>query len=301
MVAVGGLIIKWYKVDKNQRLILNRRLRLRAKPLEKVIRNKSAPFLKFAPNKTEPGNPLQTPPPPPLPHHHHHYYSVIIILNRGWWWWAEAGLGIGFGDDGLGVCLGAVWAERKWIDNREFSHSLPLAAPPTPPPAPFSLSSSSLVKSRLAASWRCDDLMRTWPSFNWMKLRRADSAAINRAIFLLLPWPLYFWPSTWQTHDEERRTGGIKINKWVRHWPRDDILSVLRFVAVFSALKAIWVGRCWIRRYSICSRGRRGVTLRLWPWLWRHGLVGGCTEGHLLLRQGDRVTMLQFVSIIHSI
>lgn len=48
---------------------------------------------------------------------------------------------------------------------------------------------SSLVKSRLQAGFSG---VKTAPSLNCIKLRKAVAAASMRAIFLLRPWPKYF-------------------------------------------------------------------------------------------------------------
>lgn len=57
---------------------------------------------------------------------------------------------------------------------------------------------SSLVKSRLQAGFSG---VKTAPSLNCIKLRKAVAAASMRAIFLLRPWPKYFWPSTWKNKE----------------------------------------------------------------------------------------------------
>lgn len=54
---------------------------------------------------------------------------------------------------------------------------------------------SSLVKSILVEVFIMG--VNAAPSLNCMKFRSAASAACMRAIFLLLPCPRYFWPSTY--------------------------------------------------------------------------------------------------------
>lgn len=69
------------------------------------------------------------------------------------------------------------------------------------PYSPFSRC-SSLVKSTLLVGLVG---VSTAPSLNWMKLRSAVAAAWMRAVFLLRPSPLYFWPSTWKAHRKQHK------------------------------------------------------------------------------------------------